>query len=177
MITGSKKLVKDTKPLDTLDIAPLLYSLAILIKAKATAEIGVFGGYVTVALAKAMRKNKGKHYGIEVNPIYAKQTKDVIKRYKLARYYKEVIGDSARVGFNEKLDLLFIDGDHSENQINREIKKYFPLINKDGFMCFHDTEQREVKSALEGSARAIERDNSQVINIPFSKGITIWKKV
>jgi len=39
---------------------------------------------------------------------------------------------------NEKIDFLFIDGDHSYNGVKKDFEMYSPLVSKDGIIGFHD---------------------------------------
>lgn len=40
---------------------------------------------------------------------------------------------------DEKIDLLFIDGDHSVDTVFKEYQFYLPLMKKDGIIVLHDT--------------------------------------
>jgi predicted O-methyltransferase YrrM len=37
-----------------------------------------------------------------------------------------------------KIDLLFIDGDHSYNGVKKDFTDYSPLVRKGGWIAFHD---------------------------------------
>ncbi len=39
---------------------------------------------------------------------------------------------------NQKLDLLFIDGDHSYEGVKKDFEMYYPLVKHGGLVCFHD---------------------------------------
>jgi predicted O-methyltransferase YrrM len=39
---------------------------------------------------------------------------------------------------NEKMDFLFIDGDHTYEGVKRDFKMYFPLVREGGIIAFHD---------------------------------------
>lgn len=53
----------------------------------------------------------------------------------------EILGDSSEVGRSwngEKLDLLFIDGDHSEAGLRADIAAWLPHVKPGGWVLFHD---------------------------------------
>jgi len=39
---------------------------------------------------------------------------------------------------NQKLDLLFIDGDHRYEGVKKDFEMYGPLVKKNGIIAFHD---------------------------------------
>jgi MMP 1-O-methyltransferase len=52
-----------------------------------------------------------------------------------------VIGHSATVARNwpsAPLGLVFIDGGHSEKDVNADYDGWSPLVGQDGYLCFHD---------------------------------------
>lgn len=52
----------------------------------------------------------------------------------------QILGDSQSIGsqFDKKIDLLFIDADHSAEGLRKDIQGWLPHLNKGGFVCFHD---------------------------------------
>lgn len=176
-----EELIKYAKPESTEYVAPILYYLAKYMDAKATAEIGSLNGFVSVALALAMKENRGKHYVIEINPECMKKTKDNCVVYDVAdpNNVKFILGDSTKIDFNEKLDLLFDDGDHHGEPVLKEIKKYWPLIKEGGLMCFHDYHTRyypNIGETLNSPDVKEERDQAEVVKLPYKTGLAIWRK-
>jgi len=172
-----ENLKEYAKPERTEYVAPILYFLAKYMNAKVTAEIGSLNGYCTVALATAMKENVGVHYVIELSKTNIKKTEEVCKIYNIPEYVFYYEGDSQKIEFTRKLDLLFVDGDHGENKVIHEIQKYWPLINKNGLMCFHDhLAPKSVGVALNGSSVREFREQAEVINLPYDSGLTIWRK-
>jgi len=58
----------------------------------------------------------------------------------------EFVGDSQGVesnnfvrGLNIKLDILFIDGDHSYNGVKNDYNNHFEFVREGGYLIFHDT--------------------------------------
>lgn len=46
-------------------------------------------------------------------------------------------------------DLVFIDGDHSEASVRRDIAFWLPRLRQDGMLCGHDADRKSVLSALD----------------------------
>jgi len=53
------------------------------------------------------------------------------RRFWALEIIKKILGDS-------KLDLLFIDGDHTYEGVKRDFEMYSPLVRKGGIITFHD---------------------------------------
>jgi predicted O-methyltransferase YrrM len=50
----------------------------------------------------------------------------------------------------EPIGMIFVDGDHSYENVRQEISDYLPLLKEDGFICFHDyTNPCGVKQAVD----------------------------
>jgi len=49
-----------------------------------------------------------------------------------------VESSEASEGFDSKIDLLFIDGDHSYKGVKSDIKLWLPKVKIGGFVLFHD---------------------------------------
>ena len=58
------------------------------------------------------------------------------------KYPTQILGDSKEVAktWNKDIDLLFIDGDHSELGIRGDIKGWLPHVVKNGIIAIHDYE-------------------------------------
>jgi predicted O-methyltransferase YrrM len=55
--------------------------------------------------------------------------------------HTEKIKDAVK-GFLGKIDILYIDGDHSREGIIRDFELYEPLVSKDGYIVFDDYNDR-----------------------------------
>ncbi len=42
-------------------------------------------------------------------------------------------------GWNKKFDFIFIDGDHNYEAVKQDFTEWFPLLEKGGFIAFHDS--------------------------------------
>ncbi len=43
--------------------------------------------------------------------------------------------------FKEKIDVIFIDGDHTYEAVKKDFEDWFPLVKKGGFILFHDSQK------------------------------------
>ncbi|MFX0024319.1 MAG: class I SAM-dependent methyltransferase, partial [Candidatus Hermodarchaeota archaeon] len=80
-----------------------------------------------------------------------------------------------------RVDLLFIDGDHSYDGVKKDFENYFSLVKKDGIIAFHDIVEHppnsnckvfdfwnEIKGNYEYK-EIISKDNEQWAGIGFIK--------
>lgn len=72
--------------------------------------------------------------------------KDLIYTGKI----KVVISDHAKVAGLPfpKMDMVFIDGDHSYAGVKRDIETWLPLLNDGGILCGHDCNQEQIMRAV-----------------------------
>ena len=81
---------------------------------------------------------------------------------------------------NKKYDYIYIDGDHTYDGVRLDYKLLWPMLNRDGFMFFHDILGTGKKYGLEFGVKKFwsEIPNSQKININFPKqsGLGILQK-
>jgi len=78
----------------------------------------------------------------------------------LHQNFHTVIGDShslesfknviniMKVNKFDKLDFLFIDGDHTENGCMQDFQMYSPLVRKGGIVAFHDIKETKLHNKL-----------------------------
>ena len=50
----------------------------------------------------------------------------------------EALGDSRLLGYSNKIDILFIDGDHAYNGVMADFNMYSDLVNVGGYVVFDD---------------------------------------
>ena len=53
-------------------------------------------------------------------------------------WFEKIEGDSTTVPWDRPIDLLFIDGDHSEAGVSADIAKYAPFVQAGGCIFLHD---------------------------------------
>ncbi len=99
-------------------------------------EIGVRTGISTAALLLGI-ENKGGHlFSVDINP-------DCISSIGSHPQWTFLAGDSKNVGWllskiPAKLDVLFIDGDHSYEGVKRDLDNYGHLVVSGGRIILHD---------------------------------------
>lgn len=115
--------------------------------ARTAIEIGVFEGYNTVLIAKAMHPN-GIVYGIDpffkgrMGICWQKQIATTyIRRAGLSDRIKLVLKLSVESAIltPDKVDFIFVDGDHSMNGITTDWKLYSSKLRLGGIIALHDT--------------------------------------
>ena len=118
-------------------------------------EIGCWKGKSTYCLASGLRD--GRVYVIdpfdaagevESRDIYAKQKgqRPLVEEFKENMQSRGVLGkieilqgySQAFVGKVPELDLLFIDGDHSQEGCAFDFENFSPLVKSGGYLLFHD---------------------------------------
>lgn len=113
----------------------------------ATVEIGVYEGRTTAVIAKSIDE-KGKLYAVD--PFYSGRLgiaygKLIARHYLLQQgvlskiQFLEMLSHDAAPLIQEKLDFVFIDGDHSYEGISRDWQDWCVKIKPDGFIALHDT--------------------------------------
>ena len=134
------------------DSAWLLYGLARSIKPRVCVEIGSARGKSACAVGLALRRNGGgKLYAIDPHsPTDWNDTSSVDSFAIINEHLKkcgaenfvEVVrktsGEAAK-GWDKKIDLIFIDGDHSYEGVKADWELFLPHLNEFGVVVFHDT--------------------------------------
>jgi predicted O-methyltransferase YrrM len=134
------------------DSAWLLYSLAKSLKPEVCVEIGSARGKSACYVGRALAENgKGKLYAIdphvktEWNDDNSVDSIDEFRRNIAAfgledrvEIIRKFSGDAAQ-GWTRKIDLIFIDGDHSYDGVRRDWELFSPHLSEFGVAVFHDT--------------------------------------
>ena len=140
----------------------MLYVLA-KDKTGAFVEIGSYLGASScfIALAQADKNPIPKLYCVDTwtNDVMTEGERDTFDIFlENTKDFKNIIiplrGRSTMVAeyFQEKIDFLFIDGDHSYKGVKDDIHAWFPKLTVDALVVFHDI------GWAEGVARAVEED-------------------
>jgi len=115
------------------------------IKPKVVVEIGAFQGG-TLALFTQVAPSNCQFLSIDI----AFGVPQTLAFRKFATRQQEVRcirGDSSDIGVREKvkkwlgkskIDVLFIDGDHSYQGVKADFENYSPMVRKGGLIIFHD---------------------------------------
>ncbi len=82
-----------------------------------------------------------KIYSIDISNENKRTALKTCKKYKVSRdRYEMITGDSAVVAekLNKDVDLLFIDGDHSEEGVYRDLISWVKYVKKGSIIMAHD---------------------------------------
>jgi predicted O-methyltransferase YrrM len=127
-----------------LDEAALLYRLVHSLRPKTVVEIGRFRGGSTFLIAAALDEGVVHSYDIERRQGQSgadldRQLADALERYQLGDRVRLHVADS-RIADPpaEPIDLLFIDGDHSEEGVRADFERWSPHLAHGGHLLFHD---------------------------------------
>ena len=86
---------------------------------------------------------------------------------------------------NLKIDMIFIDADHSKESVLKDFQVYFDLVNRDGLILLHDSYPANEQDTLPGYCgdcyKAIEelsKNNEayEMMTIPVPPGLTLCRK-
>jgi len=116
-------------------------------RAQTVVEIGSYSGASTSAIAEVLKwRRRGRVYAIDLfappadngarRRGYEGTFDQVMAPY--AGWFEKIEGDSKTVPWQRSIDLLFIDGDHSEAGVSADIQKYAPLVRPGGCVLLHD---------------------------------------
>ena len=144
-------------------------------------EIGSYLGASTCFLASAVRRRGGKVYAVDTwtNLGMTEGPRDTFKEFcdntkpfsGCIHIRKGTSGDIAR-GFSEKVDLIFIDGDHSYEGVKSDLDAWLPKVKDGGIVVFHDY------SWAEGVQRAVKEF---IVPMQIEEGSTLdntyWTRI
>jgi len=137
-------------------------------------EIGSYLGCSSVVIGNVAEDNKIKFYMID--PFYETSI-DMCKRNIKDRGVTNAIvlhkksEDAVSDLKDQKINFLFIDGDHWYGGVKIDCEKYIPLVKKGGFILFHD-----YKSSWDGVKQAVdERDDLE--HVALVDSLLVTKKI
>ncbi len=126
-----------------------LYRSALTLRERAViVEVGSYLGASSCFLAAAAEDKKGKVYSIDTwnNDGMSEGPRDTYREfYSNTERYRDTIipirGNSAHIAgkFTEKIDLLFIDGDHSYSGVMKDLAGWLPKLKKGCLLVLHDS--------------------------------------
>lgn len=141
-------------------------------------EIGL---YVGETWNKVKGKSKEMH-GVDPNP----QTNFGNPSENM--FFYQQTSDEFFAHFEKKIDLIFIDGDHSYESTKKDFKNAMRLLNPNGMIILHDTDPegpKYIKGGTHGGCgdcylfleELNEKDEYSIIALPVSEaGLTLVKK-
>jgi len=150
--------------------AELLYSLVRIARPEIAVEIGTAKGNAAIAIGQALEDNKkGKLYTID--PVEQELVKIAIRKSGL-KHRIDYITDYSYNAIPKlnlpKIDFIFIDGDHSYENVFADFNLVKNLIPVDGMIIFHDT------ILFEGPKKVVEAMRKsgefEIITLPTLSG-------
>ncbi len=155
----------------TINKASILIDLIFMLEPKTVVEIGVFGGKSLIPMAAALKvTGKGCIYGID--PWNSLESTDGMEGAHLV-WWGKLDHDKIMRDFQKKvvefavidqvvvikttselappisnIDILHIDGNHSEKAANLDVNKWVPLVRKGGVIIFDDLDWPSNASAV-----------------------------
>lgn len=173
----------------------ILYSLVRALEPEAIVEIGSARGKSTCAMALACSENgKGKVFAID--PHMENSWTDAgneldsgrflegrLSEYGLTPWCQMIRSRSvdAAGGWSRKIDLLFIDGDHTYEGVRRDFELFAPFLTDRSIVCFHDTlwehERERVGYRSDMGVPAYMSDlqdrHYKIVNVPSQHGLAM----
>jgi len=134
-------------------LALVLYGLVRSTRPEVVVEIGSAYGLSTCFIAAALqRNNHGKLYSIDPHETTewndSGETTETfaivqqrLKELKLSKFVEQIrlYSSKAIASWNTPIDILFIDGSHSYEDVKNDFFGFLPYVKHGGFVLFHDT--------------------------------------
>lgn len=168
--------------------AALIYNLVRLTQPEIAVEIGTAKGNAAIAIAQALENNKrGKLYTID--PVEQELVRIAIKKSGISHRIEYIIDYSTNAIPKLKLskaDFVFIDGEHSYENVLADFNLVKDLVPQGGLIVFHDTilfdgprkvvENIKVKNDFEiitlPTLTGVNKDNQAVLSVNNPEGFT-----
>ena len=101
-------------------------------------EIGVRQGASTLPLLEAMRATNGKLVSFDIDLDAYGYAYGRVEAAELLPWWEPIAQSSTYADVPETIDLLFIDGDHSEEQAGIDFERFAPNVRAGGMILMHD---------------------------------------
>lgn len=144
-----------------------------------SAEIGVFFGKNALEINKNLKVKRlylidpyMKYEEYKEDTAY-NNLKEARKNAHKINHFRNVIwieeySSEAIKKINEKIDFLYVDGNHEYEYVKKDLELYWPKINKGGIISGHDIQYQGVSKAL------IEFANKNKLEIFFGDRRDWW---
>lgn len=134
-------------------LGEFLYGLTRTLRPELIVEIGCFIGLSTHHFAQALRENgKGKILAVDLfephKPVNLMNPLEIANSYLNKAQLEDIVtyvkGDSIEVSrrispeIRERIDLLFIDGDHTVRGVFADFNAYYNDLKAGGYLLLHD---------------------------------------
>lgn len=101
--------------------------------------INIGSSFGTSCIAILEERSDTVVFSIDKKPRTAETTNLLLSSVDHTRRIR-ILGDSSRVGYNfpYMVDMVFVDGNHSNDAVQRDIDSWLPKIVAGGIILFHD---------------------------------------
>jgi len=153
--------------------------IAFIIRPKVYVELGLY----QCALFNRIIPFADKLIGLDC----LKNPGKCMKKSPKVEFVCSTTSDFAKVAKNKglKIDMLFIDADHSKESVYKDFKAFFPLMNDQGLILLHDGYPKNEEYTQSGYCgdgyKAIEEltdkaKGYEMMTIPLHPGLTLCRK-
>jgi predicted O-methyltransferase YrrM len=153
----------------------LLYKLALQLPLDGSAlEIGSYLGASASFLASGVKERQGRVFCVDTwtNEGMSEGLRDTYSEFLAnIKPYNDVIiplrgrSDNVAEEFSKKIDMLFIDGDHSYEAVKADVAAWFPKLNVNALVLFHDYGWAEgVQKVVDELVRPISLDSGNSVD-------------
>jgi len=115
---------------------PWLWGSALTYPSGIYGEVGFREGVSAMALCLAAEETNGHVYSIDIDSCETGRTN--IRKARLDRRHTFIQGDSSVTKFPEPLDILYIDGGHTYDQVKADFDLHYDNVKPGGIIFFHD---------------------------------------
>ena len=109
-------------------------------------ELGTQNGSSTKALLQAVSEINGSMTSVDINDVPL--VKDWVIEKGFEKHWEFIQCNDLDLEWSKELDLLFIDSDHTYQQLKNELIKFVPFVKRDGFIIIHDINHDLYKDEL-----------------------------
>lgn len=179
--------------------ASILIDLVFMLNPKTIVEIGVFGGKSLIPMAYALQVTKsGKIYGIDPwdsaasaegmdsinydwwstldHGYILKGLQEKIIQFNLTEQIILIRTTSEDAPLIPQIDILHIDGNHSEKTAVLDATKWVPLVRKGGLIIFDDITWATSAGSNESAVKWMDRNCIRVATFQEDNEWGIWVK-
>ncbi|MBU0943505.1 MAG: class I SAM-dependent methyltransferase [Proteobacteria bacterium] len=138
-----------------IDVAQYYYCITKMLRPLLVVEIGCFIGFSTLHFAKALKElSFGKVISIDAFDHNVDAGRGMVNRQEVAEYYRKKAGlediityvkgystlvyTKIRDQIKNKIDLLYIDGDHTVKGMFGDFNTYYDDVRVGGYIIIHD---------------------------------------
>lgn len=172
--------VRFTIGLDQADSQVTVRELTMLLRyardARTICELGCYEGRTSVALAGG---TAGNVYSID--PFYRGRLGICYTEWvaKLNRWrsgaanlvYIRGLSQQVSQTFEQPIDFLFLDADHSYEAVKKDWEKWFPKVKKGGYIALHDSKLAKNSPHMLGSMRFYSEDVPKLTGVRERDGV------